>query len=127
MTLAAWPPKPQAHDLMVEYKLQQAMLPAMVSTPDLQLRAGADQLFQRAQERSVPFHIFSAGLYDVIHCFLELKGMAQFGIHVVSNMMEFDPAGYLTGFRGHLIHTLNKNSTALQSSEGWARVKVRGG
>eukprot|EP00045_Choanoeca_perplexa_P013784 m.157618 g.157618 ORF g.157618 m.157618 type:complete len:296 (+) comp16452_c0_seq25:1160-2047(+) len=115
----------KAHDLMKEYKLRREHLAAMVDTPDLQLRKGAALLFRLAQEKDVPFHIFSAGLYDVIHAFLEHCGLAKFGMHVVSNLMTFGEDGYLQGFEGTLIHTMNKNSMALQKSPAWQLVKDR--
>jgi hypothetical protein len=109
---------------MQEYKLRREQLAAMVDTPDLQLRKGADLLFRLAQEVDVPFHIFSAGIYDVIHAFLEHHNLNKFGMHVVSNMMAFDDDNVLQGFQGTLIHTMNKNSLALHKSPAWELVKV---
>ena len=109
---------------MQEYQLRREHLMTMVNTPDLQLRQGADLLFRLAQEMDVPFHIFSAGLYDVIHAFLEHHDLNKFGMHVVSNMMVFGEDGVLQGFEGTLIHTMNKNSMALHASPAWQLVKV---
>ena len=110
---------------MKEYSLKRTHLREMVETPDLQLRPGTDALFRSAHEKEVQFHIFSAGLYDVIHAYLDYTGMAKYGMHVVSNMMVFDEEERIVGFKGALIHTLNKNSTALRDSPDWELVKVR--
>ena len=109
---------------MVKAGLRQESLVAMAKHPRLQLRQGVVDLMRMAHEKDVPLHIFSAGLYDVIHAFLEVHGLAKYSPHVVSNMMEFNDRGVLTGFKGTLIHTLNKNSAALRSSPGWNRVEV---
>eukprot|EP00730_Choanoeca_flexa_P005285 TRINITY_DN11918_c0_g3_i2.p1 TRINITY_DN11918_c0_g3~~TRINITY_DN11918_c0_g3_i2.p1 ORF type:complete len:323 (+),score=50.67 TRINITY_DN11918_c0_g3_i2:1490-2458(+) len=115
----------KAHELMQQYKLRQEHLDAMVATDDLQLRKGAEALFRQAQAMDIPFHIFSAGLYDVIHAFLKHHGLDQLGMHVVSNMMTFDDEGYLSGFKGTLIQTMNKNSTAMRDSPAWELVNDR--
>lgn len=110
---------------MVDAGLRREQLKDMASNPRLQLRKGVDEFLRAAHGQSVPVHIFSAGLYDVIHAYLELQGLDKYGAHVVSNMMEFEPDGRLLGFKGNLIHTLNKNSRAMRSSPGWERVEVR--
>ena len=116
---------PQAHDLMIEAGLRRESLREMAKHPRLHLREGAVELMRDAHEKDVPLHIFSAGLYDVIHAYIEVHGLDKYSPHVVSNMMEFDNTGVLKGFKGTLIHTLNKNSAALRSSPGWKRVEVR--
>ncbi|EDQ90521.1 uncharacterized protein MONBRDRAFT_21372 [Monosiga brevicollis MX1] len=113
-----------AHKLMMEYKLHRNHLKEMVKNSRLQLRGGTEQLFAACQSHDAPFHIFSAGLYDVIHAFLAHHNLEKLGMHVVSNMMSFDQDGFLTDFQGTLIHSLNKNSKALRDSPEWDRIKV---
>ena len=36
--------------------------------------------------RDIPFHIFSAGIYDVIRAFVAHAGLGHEGVHVGSNM-----------------------------------------
>lgn len=115
----------QAHQLMIDAGLRKEDLRDIVDNPRLQLRENVDRFLQLAHEHGVPLHIFSAGLYDVIHAYLQLHGLDKYQAHVVSNMMEFDAQGRLLGFQGSLIHTLNKNSTVLRSSPGWAKIEVR--
>eukprot|EP00041_Stephanoeca_diplocostata_P007274 m.101653 g.101653 ORF g.101653 m.101653 type:complete len:266 (-) comp16815_c0_seq1:534-1331(-) len=104
-----------AHEIMVQAKLHKDQLTEIGSSPDLQLRERAKELFTLAQQLGIPFHVFSAGIRDVIVAAFEHWGVNKLGVHVVSNMMDWDDAtGYLRGFTGELIHTLNKNSKALQ-------------
>eukprot|EP00053_Salpingoeca_punica_P019460 m.197033 g.197033 ORF g.197033 m.197033 type:complete len:301 (-) comp17657_c0_seq1:3252-4154(-) len=115
----------KSHDLMVEHKLRKEHLAEMVKTPSFKLRDGAADLMRKAHEHNVPFFIFSAGLYDVIHAFLDDRQLAKYHAHVVSNMMDFDETGLLRGFKGALIHSFNKNSAAIKQSPGWVLADSR--
>lgn len=116
----------KSHELIQREGLRQDFIKKMVSTPSIALREGAVELIKTAHDKAVPFHIFSAGIYDVIHAYLEHLDLAKYGPHVVSNMMEFDPnTHYLVGFKGSLIHTFNKNGMALRGSPGWANIEQR--
>lgn len=116
----------KAHALMETYHLNRAHLAEMVSEKDaLVMRDGTMRLLETANKHDVPFHVFSAGIYDVIHAYFEFCGAYQHNPHVVSNMMDFDGEGNLTGFKGNLVHTLNKNSRVIQDSGSWPRVKDR--
>jgi len=109
---------------MVDAGLKKEQLVEIAQHPRLQLRKSVDQFLKIADDRQVPVHIFSAGLYDVIHAYLSLHGLDRYHPHVVSNMMDFDEEGRLVGFKGNLIHTLNKNSSAMHSSGGWELIQV---
>ena len=74
---------------MVKYGLRREYLEDMAATDGLQLRDGVPEFLHALKERGVPIHIFSAGLYDIIHVFLRQRGLDGLG-HVVSNMMQFD-------------------------------------
>lgn len=98
----------------------------MVTTPTIALRDGVPELLKTAHEHAIPFHIFSAGIYDIIHAYLSHLDLHKYGAHVVSNIMVFDPETHrLTGFEGSLIHTFNKNGSALRGSPGWTRIEGR--
>ena len=90
------------------------------------LRAGAADLVRQAHHHAIPFHIFAAGIYDVIHAFVAHAGLGHEGVHVGSNMMTFDEAsGRLTGLKGNLMHTFNKKGSVLRGSPGWTHIKER--
>ena len=106
--------------------LKKEHLKELVKSPNIALRKGAGSLIHLAHNQGIPFHIFSAGLYDVIHEFLEYQGLNSHGVHVVSNMMDFDfETGELKGFTGSLIHTFNKNGSALRGSPGWQHIQEK--
>lgn len=116
----------KAHDLMMAQGVKQEHLCEVVKTPLLALRKGATSLIHLAKEHHIPLHIFSAGIYDIIHAFFKYLRLDHPGMHVVSNMMEFDAVtGKVVGFKGNLIHSFNKNGTVLRGSPGWAHVAGR--
>jgi 2-hydroxy-3-keto-5-methylthiopentenyl-1-phosphate phosphatase len=96
----------KAHQLLVEYKLQKHQIEAAVTHGDLGFRPGFVEIFKVLAAEKVPTLIFSAGLYDVIHEVLHQEfrrhGMSTTpsNVHVVSNMMQFDGKGQITGFQG---------------------------
>eukprot|EP00049_Salpingoeca_infusionum_P026731 m.27595 g.27595 ORF g.27595 m.27595 type:complete len:279 (+) comp8948_c0_seq1:217-1053(+) len=114
----------QGHAYMVEHKFRREYLASIANAPRLVLREGVPDMLHRLHASKIPMHIFSAGLYDVIHSYLSHHQLDHLA-HVVSNMMVFDDSGLLTGFQGTLIHTMNKNSTALRNSAGWPDVASR--
>lgn len=115
----------KAHDAILEHSLYKRDLAEMVRTPDIVMRDRAADLFALAQTFGVPFHIFSAGLYDVIHAFLIEKDLCQYHVHVVSNMMVFDESGKATAFKGEVIHSLNKTAEVLKTSPHFALIENR--
>lgn len=115
----------QANNLMLEYGLTKDHVQSCASSPGIMLRDGVETMLRRAQETKVPVHIFSAGLYDVIHAHLRIKDLEKYGAHVASNVMEFDEDGKLLGFKGKLIHTLSKNGACLEGSPNWDEVTSR--
>ncbi|EGD80360.1 5'-nucleotidase [Salpingoeca rosetta] len=114
----------KSHELMIKHDLRREYLEDMAGSDRLVLRDGVKEFLQSLKDKGVPIHIFSAGLYDIIHVYLRLHGLEGMA-HVVSNMMTFDDEGKLTGFKGELIHTLNKNSKALRDSPEWQQVQER--
>ncbi len=98
----------------------------IVKSPGIALREGFPELIKLAHQSGIPFHVFSAGLYDVIHEYISHLGLGNLNVHVVSNMMKFDPeTDKLVGFQGALIHTFNKNGAALRGSPGWSTIAGR--
>ena len=75
---------------------------------------------------NIPLLIFSAGLANVLKEFLMIKGVYHPNIHVVSNLMTFDPTGALLAFEGEMIHSMNKNAHILKKvGADWAHDEKR--
>eukprot|EP00050_Salpingoeca_kvevrii_P009552 m.3585 g.3585 ORF g.3585 m.3585 type:complete len:292 (+) comp2324_c0_seq1:66-941(+) len=112
-----------AHSLLEKYGLERHHLAEMVQTEEIALREGVPEFLEACQKAEVPVHIFSAGLYDVIHAFMRDRGYEKYGAHVISNQMKWDKDGKFIGFQGELIHTLNKSGKAIKTSPTWSATK----
>ncbi|CAI5702321.1 unnamed protein product [Peronospora effusa] len=88
------------------------------------------EIFELLARENVPVLIFSAGLYDVIHAVLNkeyaktIAKMPPKNVHVISNMMRFDENDKVVGFDGTLIHSLNKNASALVETDFWKQCQL---
>ncbi|DAZ95231.1 TPA: hypothetical protein N0F65_003466 [Lagenidium giganteum] len=113
----------RAHDVLVDYKVTRAQVTAAVSQAGVLFRPGFHDVVQLLATANVPLLIFSAGIYDVIHEVLQQEFTKRgqkappSNMHVVSNMMDFDTDDVLQGFRGNLIHSMNKNASVLEGTE----------
>ncbi|TYZ57932.1 hypothetical protein PybrP1_013219 [[Pythium] brassicae (nom. inval.)] len=105
---------------------------AAVAESEIVFREGFHDIFGLLANENVPVLIFSAGLYDVIHAVLDKEFAAQTppqpapaNVHVVSNMLRFDPlSGVAVGFAGKLIHSLNKNAGAVLDTPFWTQCQL---
>ena len=105
----------KVHELLIADGMHRDDVPASVAVARLRLRPGVPELFDWCARHAVPLLVFSAGIGDVLVEVLRqrLPGGLPPCVHVVSNMMRFDPAsGALVGF-SDLIHMFNKHAGVL--------------
>lgn len=90
------------------------------------LRDGTQELLKRTNELDVPVLVFSAGLGDSILAVMKHEQVHFPNVKVVSNFLQFKD-GLLNGFDDGkpLIHTFNKNETALEGTEYYDMVHSR--
>lgn len=92
------------HQNFVENGLTKSLLVEAVTDSSVLFRPGFHELFTLLERNAVPTLIFSAGLSDVIRELLS-KEYASWNrsvpknVHIVSNLMRFDPSGRLVGFQ----------------------------
>ncbi|KAI9916132.1 hypothetical protein PsorP6_018000 [Peronosclerospora sorghi] len=118
------------HALFIERGISKRDIRDAVEASDLVLRDGFFETFELLARANVPTLIFSAGLYDVIHAVLD-KEYAKTrtktpppNVHVISNIMRFDEKEKAVDFEGTLIHSLNKNATAVIGTEFWKKCQL---
>ncbi|XP_002967154.2 cytosolic 5'-nucleotidase 3 isoform X1 [Selaginella moellendorffii] len=105
----------KTHNLLVEGGLTFKAIQTSVANAVIGFRSGVVELLEILEAKSVPVLIFSAGLADIIEEVMRQKLHRSFkNIRVVSNRMDFDGDGNLLGFKGKLIHVLNKNEHSLE-------------
>ncbi|CAH0477633.1 unnamed protein product [Peronospora belbahrii] len=120
----------KTHELIIKHGVSRIDIRKAVEESDITLREGFMEIFELLARENVPTLIFSAGLYDVIHAVLNkeyAKTPAKVppgNVHVVSNMMRFDENDKVVGFDGTLIHSLNKNASALIDTDFWKQCQL---
>uniref|UniRef100_U5EYF0 5'-nucleotidase n=1 Tax=Corethrella appendiculata TaxID=1370023 RepID=U5EYF0_9DIPT len=81
------------------------------------LRDGTHELFRDLNELNVPCLVFSAGLGDSVVSVLKQAKVLHPNVKVVSNFLQYNSEGLLNGFQEKMIHTFNKNETALEGTD----------
>ena len=102
-----------AFDLMVQFGLTEEMIADIGRRDLMRLREGAEDLLQWVETHAIAMQILSAGIGNVIASFLNARGLFGSHLEVTANMLEFDPAYKVVGFREPVIHSLNKRANTL--------------
>jgi 5'-nucleotidase len=79
----------------------------------IELKTNVPEFFKLTHSLDIPTIVFSAGVYNLIHGFLQKINCDYSNIHVVSNIFEFDVQGVFVGTKGDVIHSLNKTYSEL--------------
>jgi len=101
-------------ELLVTYGFRKSMLEEIASR--VQFREGTFDLLELAYSKDIPFIVLSAsGLgSDAIRACFKAHGKMYDNIHIISNTMEWDGEGNALGFHKPLIHSMNKDESALE-------------
>lgn len=95
--------------LYYKYHLTEEKLKKSVKESNLIFRDGAKEFLKKANEKSIPIVILSAGIGNVIEEFLRLNDCYYDNIYIISNFMKFDKNGKVKEFNNlNMIHTMNK-------------------
>ncbi|KAG3268956.1 5'-nucleotidase, cytosolic IIIB, transcript variant X1 [Ictidomys tridecemlineatus] len=106
----------KAHNLLCQQRIQKRQIVQVVGESTAMLREGYKTFFNTLYRNNIPLFIFSAGIGDILEEIIRQMEVFHPNIHIVSNYMDFNEDGFLQGFKGQLIHTYNKNSSACQNS-----------
>ncbi|KAI8440533.1 hypothetical protein MSG28_001781 [Choristoneura fumiferana] len=88
-------------------------------------RIGVEELVRWAAARRVPVLVFSAGLGEAVVAALRAARLLQPHVQVVSNFLALDEEDRITGIKGDVIHTYNKNETAIKNTDYYDLVRDR--
>lgn len=113
------------HKIMEESGISYDGIRNAVSTSGAMMRDGHEEFFKDLNDMDIPLLIFSAGLGDVLNEIIRQRSNFYPNMKVVANFMKFDEKGVMCGFQGNLIHTFNKNESALENSTYFERVASR--
>lgn len=111
--------------LLIKYGVSRKNIEEAVSHEGLHLRGGVDKLFKFCNNHNIPLLVFSAGVGDAIKLFLDKKGLVTENIHIVSNFFIFDTNNTATGFKGGIVHSLNKNESLIEGHPYYKEVLGR--
>ncbi|KAM5274415.1 7-methylguanosine phosphate-specific 5'-nucleotidase [Ctenodactylus gundi] len=106
----------KAHDLLCQQRIHKLQIAQVVGESEAMLRDGHKTFFDTLHQNNIPLFILSAGIGDVLEEIIRQMNLFYPNIHIVSNYMDFNEDGFLQGFKGQLIHTYNKNSSACENS-----------
>ncbi|CAH2063125.1 unnamed protein product, partial [Iphiclides podalirius] len=88
-------------------------------------RLGVKELISWSQTQQVPVLVFSAGLGESVVAALKAANFLLPNVKVVSNFLAIDETDTIVGIKGDVIHTYNKNETAIKGTEYYEMVKER--
>jgi len=113
--------------LLIKSGLNKNDLKDIIDSGRVRLRQGCAELIDFLKSRNIPLVIMSAsgvGI-DPISMFLEKEGKLYDNIHIISNYYEWDENGNAIGVKEPIIHSLNKDETAIQNFPAFKEVKNR--
>lgn len=112
-------------DLLKGFPLPQEEIAEVAKRFKDGLRDGTHQMFYDLNQLKVPCLVFSAGLGDSVVSVLRQANVMHPNVKVISNFLQYSPDGMLNGLQDKMIHTFNKNETALKGTEYYDLVHDR--
>ena len=113
--------------LLIKSGLTKTDLARVAKSKNIALRSGAVEFMDFLQKHSIPLVILSAaGLgFETIQMYLGNHNILHDNIHIVSNELKWDENGKAIGVREPIIHTFNKNYSAVKDLEFFESVRER--
>jgi cytosolic 5'-nucleotidase 3 len=111
-------------DLLKGFTLPQEEIDSITFKYKDTLRDGTEKLFNDLNDLEVPCLVFSAGLGDCVLSVLKHAKVMHPNVKVVSNFLQYKD-GLVNGYQKNIIHTFNKNETALEGTEYYDLVHSR--
>lgn len=106
------------------FPLEQSEIDGIAGKYKDSLRDNTQELFKTLNRLNIPVLVFSAGLGNSVVSVLQQANVMYPNVNVVSNFLQYKD-GVLDGFKPPMIHTFNKNETALDSHKYYDLVHNR--
>ncbi|MDP2666187.1 MAG: haloacid dehalogenase-like hydrolase [Candidatus Diapherotrites archaeon] len=108
---------------MSHYGLNREIVERIVREQPLNARPGLGPFLDTLNQKNIPLLILSAGNSDFIEGLLKKEGLWRANIHVVANQLAYDDSGRVMGYKGKIIHSLNKSEAVVKGTpyEGMIR------
>jgi len=114
-------------ELLRESKLNIKDLESVVSSGKIKLRESVEDFMDYLHNFQVPLVIMSASGIgeEVIEIFLNKKGKFSDNVFIVANSFEWDADGFMKRANEPIIHSYNKDETAIHEFPAYERIKNR--
>jgi len=114
-------------DLLIRSGLNKKDLERAIETGKVSFRQGALDLIDLLNVHNIPLVIMSSsGLGgDAIAMYFAKQGRLHDNIHIVSNLYEWDKDGNAVSVKEPIIHSMNKDETAIQNFPVFDQIKNR--
>ncbi|HBB36456.1 MAG: hypothetical protein UX02_C0004G0083 [Candidatus Moranbacteria bacterium GW2011_GWC1_45_18] len=114
-------------ELFRESRLNKRDIEKAITSESVQLRKGVKEFLKRLRDLRIPFVVMSAaGLGgEAVEMFFKKEGISLENIHLVANSFKWDAEGYMVGANEPIIHSLNKDETAIQQFPVYEEIKKR--
>lgn len=114
-------------ELLRESKLNLKDLENVVASGKIQLRRGVEDFMDHLHQFQVPLVIMSASGIgeEVIEMFLNQQGKFFDNVFIVANSFEWDQDGFMKKANTPIIHSYNKDETAIHNFPVFERIKER--
>ncbi|KAF9421746.1 hypothetical protein HW555_002427 [Spodoptera exigua] len=88
-------------------------------------RKGVREMIDWSGTQQVPVLVFSAGLGESVLAAMTAANFMLPNVKVISNFLALDENECIVGIKGEVIHTYNKNETAIKNTEYYDMVQNR--
>ncbi|KAJ8727250.1 hypothetical protein PYW08_015647 [Mythimna loreyi] len=88
-------------------------------------RKGVQDMIEWSKSQQVPVLVFSAGLGESVLAAMKAANFLLPHVKIVSNFLAMDEDDRIVGIKGEVIHTYNKNETAIKHTEYYDMVQQR--
>ncbi len=112
--------------LLIKSGLNKKDIERVVKERDLSFRDGAMEFLELSYKSNIPLIIMSAsGLGDAIPLYLKKENRLYNNIYIISNFFEYDLNGNFIKIKEPIIHSMNKDETAIQNFPVFDVIKNR--
>lgn len=111
--------------LLAECGLDKKVMGEIVRKRKLRFREGALEFIDLLHQHNIPLVIMSAAPGDMLRMYLEQEKRLYNNIYIVANLFEFGKNGKVIRVKEPIIHSMNKDETALQNFPVFEVIKER--
>jgi 5'-nucleotidase len=110
--------------IIVKYGMTRDIESKVVSIQAKYLRKGFKKFFKFLSTKDIPVLVLSSALGGVIEGVLRKHNVFTKNIHVISNFFDFDSTGKAIGYKGKIVHVLNKDESQVKGTPYFEKIAL---